>query len=141
MRELLVLAVVIATSACGGDDAVMQPRRAEAPAPPPPSGDLTISVELRKQLPKGSACGAGDACGFFLQLISPGSDPHALATRAANIARGKCSGQIVVYRDGRNVMGAGIVLPTLDAKHACEGALGRPADTDFPRALVLRVQP
>ena len=55
--------------------------------------------------------------------------------------KGKCGGHVVVYRDPRNVMGAGTVLATADEKRACEKALGRAEDKDFPNYLVWRVAP
>jgi hypothetical protein len=113
---------------------------ADADADPVSGEGLEVSTEIRRALPKGTACETGDACGFFLQVISPGSDAPSLARRAVKILEGKCTGKVIVYRDPRNVMGAGAVLASAEEKRACEKALGRDVpDTDFPAALVFRV--
>jgi hypothetical protein len=99
-----------------------------------------VSTEIRRDAPKQTPCGSGDVCGFFLQLVSPGSDPVALANKAAAVIKGKCGGHVIVYRDPRKVMGSGTVLATADEKRACERALGRDkADTDFPNYAVFQV--
>ena len=100
-----------------------------------------MSTDVRKSAPKETACATGDVCGFFLQLVSPGSNPTDLAAKAARAIHGKCGGHIIVYKDARNVLGSGTVLATADDKRACEKALGREKpDTDFPNAMVWRVQ-
>ena len=99
-----------------------------------------MSTEIRKNAPKQTTCGAGDVCGFFLQVVSPGSDAVDLANKAARMLQGKCGGHIIVYKDARNVLGSGTVLPTAEEKRACERALGRDKeDTDFPNATVWQV--
>jgi hypothetical protein len=109
-------------------------------APHAEASAATVSTEVRKSAPKETACGAGDVCGFFLQLVSPGSSPTDLGNKAAKMIQGKCGGHIIVYKDARNVLGAGTVLATADDKRACERALGRDkADTDFPNSMVWRV--
>jgi hypothetical protein len=115
------------------------PEAKASTAEPAPRAKLDVSLEVRRAAPQGTACGAGDVCGHFLQVISPGSDPKALADHAVKLVEGKCGGHVIVYKDPRNVMGAGPVLATADEKRACEKALGRPhEDTDFPHAAVFR---
>ena len=103
------------------------------------ASEPTVSNVVRTRLPKDTPCAAGDACGFFLQVISPGAEPAQLADRAHRIVRGHCGGAIIVYRDKRGVMGAGPVFATADEKQACRDALGRTADgDDYPTAAVWR---
>lgn len=125
---------------CAGGTSDAQPPRADPTTAAAPSEPIVETGLWAFQAP-GTECLAGDVCGHFLQLISPGSDPAVLAERAAGIARGKCGGRVLSYRDKRNVMGAGVVLENEQAKRACEAALGRPEDTDFPRLLVWRRVP
>lgn len=127
---------------CGGSTPEAQPA-GTTPAVTTPAAipDPVIEGGLWAFQAPGTECGAGDVCGHFLQLISPGSDPAVLAEKAAGIAKGKCGGRVISYKDKRNVMGAGVVLSSEQDKRACEAALGRPEDTDFPRALVWRRVP
>lgn len=104
-------------------------------------GEAKVHLEIRSHAGKDATCQSGDVCGFFLQVISPGSDAKPLADKAQKILSGKCAGEIIVYQDKRNVMGAGTVLSTAEAKRACEQALGRSEpDPDFPSYGVFRVK-
>lgn len=142
-QSVMVAGVMLA--GCGGSDET--PRTAADHKPPaaaavdaPTSGGLVVSTKIRRSLPRSIACEEGDACGFFLQVASPGSDADALANRAKSMLDGKCAGKVIVYRDARGVMGSGIVVATAEEKRACEKALGREReDTDFPNELVFRV--
>lgn len=97
--------------------------------------------ELRAHAGKDAKCEAADVCGFFLQVISPGSDPAPLLEKASKILSGKCAGDIIVYQDKRDVMGAGSVFASAEDKRACETALERNApDPDFPSYGVWRVK-
>lgn len=100
-----------------------------------------VHTELRQTVGRLEGnCADGDICGFFLQVISPGSDPVVLTNQALKILKGKCGGHIIAYQDKRNVKGAGSVFPSAEEKRACELSLGRDkSDTDFPNALVWRV--
>lgn len=152
IRRVTVAVSLVAASAlaaCGGSeprDATPGPhasaKAAEVSEASQPAGaELEVSKELRRMQPKETACGAGDVCGFFLQVASPGSDPERLARLAVKTLEGKCGGHVIIYRDKRDVMGSGVVLKTADEKRACEEALGRPEDHDFPGELVFRVAP
>jgi hypothetical protein len=131
---------------CGGSP---PPRPVEAPPAPPPKSDpprteaaaaATVSTEVRRNVPKQTTCGDGDVCGFFLQVLSPGSDAVELANKTAKMIQGKCGGHIIVYKDARKVLGAGTVLSSADEKRSCERALGRDKpDTDFPNYTVWQV--
>ena len=121
---------------------------AASPAPTEPSsspnsaaGEATVHLDVRAHAGKDATCEAGDICGFFLQVISPGSDAKPLADKSQRILSGKCAGDIIVYQDKRNVMGSGSVFASAEAKRACEQALERSApDTDFPSYGVWRVK-
>jgi hypothetical protein len=147
VRTTLHLLVLVSAlvSACGGEDAAaVPPRSAPPPAastPSPAAGvsDPKVSTELRQRADGNATCAEGDVCGYFLQIVSPGSDPDDLAKKAVRLIKGKCGGHVVVYKDPRGVMGAGTVLATAEDKRACEKALGRAEDKDFPSALVMRV--
>jgi hypothetical protein len=127
--------------ACGAPAPSAEPRSPERAAPANTPGDPVVEAGLWAHQPQGTDCGPADVCGHFLQLISPGSDPAVLAEKAAGLAKGKCGGRVIAYKDRRNVMGAGIVLATEQEKRACEAAFSRPEDTDFPRPLVWRRAP
>jgi len=143
MREGWLLLGGVVLLGCSSSEAPAKAPEASAsvaaePAKPSTPATPEVSRQLFMHLPLGAACEAGDVCGFFLQVISPGSDPGDLADKAVKIIQGKCGGHVVPYKDSRGVMGAGSVFPTEAEKHACEQALGRPQDTDFPKALVFR---
>ena len=104
-------------------------------------GELKVHLEIRAHAGKDAKCEPGDVCGFFLQVMSPGSDAKPLAEKAEKILRGKCAGDIIVYQDKRGVMGSGTVLASAEAKRACEQALGRTEpDPDFPSYGVFRIK-
>lgn len=142
MREGWMLVGAAVLSGCSPSEPsakAPEPSASSAePAKAPPAAP-EVSKQLFVHLPVGAACEAGDVCGFFLQVISPGSDPADLADKAVKIIQGRCGGHVLSYKDSRGVMGAGSVFANEDEKHACEQALGRPRDTDFPKALVFRV--
>lgn len=108
-----------------------------------PSANATttpiVSKVVRTRLPKETAPADGDVSGFYLQIISPGSDAGELADRATKMISGHCSGTIIVYRDKRGVMGAGAVFATEAEKHACATSLERTDGTDdYPSSAVWR---
>jgi hypothetical protein len=141
MRGALSVLLAVLLVACGGS-ASAPPNEQPAAQRATSSRDdaLRVSTEIRRSLPKRAACGAGDVCGYFLQVMSPGSDAKDLADKAVRVLRGKCGGHVIVYRDARGVMGSGSVFATAEEKRACERALGRAKeDTDFPHALVWQV--
>ncbi len=147
MRTLLLVVATMLSFGCGGsppppprpvEPAAAPPSRSEAP--PPQTTAATVSTEVRRNVPKQTTCGDGEVCGFFLQVVSPGSDPVVTANKAAKMIQGKCGGHIIVYKDARKVLGAGTVLATADDKRACERALGRDKpDTDFPSYSVWQI--
>lgn len=146
---MLLLFVPVLVSACGGDEgqgSVTPPQgtaaaasTGEAAPAPASAAEPKVSTELRRRAGNDATCGEGDVCGYFLQIVSPGSDPEDLAKKAVRMIAGKCGGHVVVYKDPRDVMGAGTVLATAEEKRACEKALGRAEDKDFPSYLVMRV--
>lgn len=119
---------------------------ASEPSPNPASsnasvGEARVHLEIRAHAGKDAKCEAGDICGFFLQVMSPGSDAKPLADKAQKILSGKCAGDIIVYQDKRNVLGAGTVLSSAEEKRTCEQALGRSEpDPDFPSYGVWRIK-
>jgi hypothetical protein len=142
MRSSLLLLLSALALACGGSSSTAASTPSSTGDPVRADGGaLKVSTAVRRSLPRQVACGAGDVCGYFLQVMSPGSDAQALADKAVRILRGKCSGHVIVYKDARGVMGSGSVFPSLEEKRSCERALGRAEDTDFPHALVWRVAP
>jgi hypothetical protein len=145
-----ILLVPVLASACGSEGQGSSPPPRSAPAPttastaastaePASVGDPKVSTELRHRVSGNATCEAGDVCGYFLQIVSPGSEPEDLAKKAVRMIKGKCGGHVVVYKDPRGVMGAGTVLATAEEKRACEKALEREEDKDFPSSLVMRV--
>lgn len=141
MRPLVWAIVPLALSGCSGPAPAAPEEVASAEPSTPPIADPVVHPELRQSAGRlEGSCPEGAVCGFFLQVISPGSDPAVLTNQALKILKGKCAGDIIAYQDKRNVKGAGSVFPTEEEKRACEQALGRDkADTDFPHALVWRV--
>ncbi len=98
-----------------------------------------VSKVVRTRLPKETAPVDGDVSGFYLQVISPGSDAGELADRATKLLDGHCSGTIIVYRDKRGVMGAGSVFATEAEKRACATSLERAdGSDDYPSSAVWR---
>jgi hypothetical protein len=142
MRRVLLAFALIAAGCGSSSPPPAEPGAPPSSAPAPASSvvpDPKVSTELRRSHGGRVSCGEGDVCGYFLQIISPGSDPKDLADKAVRIIKGKCGGHVVVYKDPRNVTGAGTVFTTPEEKRACEKALGRPDDKDFPHYVVLRV--
>jgi hypothetical protein len=135
----LALQLVLASElGCTASQAVEPEKTPPASAP---AGEAKVHPELREHAGKDAKCESADVCGFFLQVISPGSDAAPLLDKATKIVSGKCAGDIIVYRDKRNVMGAGPVFATAEEKRACETALGRSEpDPDFPSYGVWRVK-
>ena len=98
-----------------------------------------VSKVVRTRLPQDTAPVDGDVSGFYLQVISPGSDAGALADRATKLVSGHCSGTIIVYRDKRGVLGAGSVFPTEAEKRACATSLERAGSSDdYPTSAIWR---
>jgi hypothetical protein len=123
--------------ACGASPAPTEPTASGTGAAP----EAKVHLEIRAHAEKDAKCEAGDICGFFLQVMSPGSDAKPLADKAQRILSGKCGGDIIVYKDARNVMGSGSVFATAEEKQSCEQALGRSTpDPDFPSYGVWRVK-
>ncbi len=141
-RVFVGMGSLVLVNACGAPAPADEPSASAKPVTTASTpADPVIETGLWAYQPQGTECGAGDVCGHFLQLISPGSDAAVLAEKAAGLAKGKCGGRVVAYKDKRNVMGAGVVLASEQEKRACEAAFGRPEDTDFPRSLVWRRAP
>ena len=135
MRKTILSGLASLVVGCGSPSmpSVEPSPTASAPAEP------TVSNVVRTRLPKETPCGEGDACGFYLQVISPGSEAEHLTDGAMKLLRGHCGGAVIVYRDKRNVMGAGSVFKTADEKRACAAALGRTSDADdYPSEAVWR---
>ena len=129
---------VLGLAACGSSPPASEP---SANVATPAVGEAKVHPELREHAGKDAKCESADVCGFFLQVISPGSDAAPLLEKATKILSGKCAGDIIVYRDKRNVMGSGAVFASAEEKRACEQALGRSEpDPDFPSYGVWRIK-
>ncbi len=125
--------------ACGSSPEPAEPAATAAATGAAP--EAKVHLEIRAHAGKDAKCEAGDVCGFFLQVMSPGSDAAPLAEKAQRILSGKCAGDIIVYQDKRNVMGSGTVFATAEEKRTCEQALGRSEpDPDFPSYGVWRIK-
>ncbi len=140
MRKTPAVGLTLLLAGCaGGSSTTTEPASVPEQGETQPSRDPTTSAVIRTRLPKETACGEADVCGFFLQVISPGAEPEQLVDQALRLVRGHCGGTVIVYRDKRGVMGAGPVFATEAEKTTCREALGRsPESDDYPSAAVWR---
>lgn len=139
LLHVWLLSLPLASLGCSASAPPDKREAAQAASTAP--ADPRAHLELRAHVGRDASCESTDICGFFLQVISPGSDAKDLADKALKILKGKCAGDVIVYRDARNVMGAGSVFASAEEKRSCEAALGRTApDPDFPSYGVWRVK-
>lgn len=139
MRNLMKSLSVLVLVGCGASTTPSPEPAQSAVSAAATATEPKVSDVVRTRLPKETACGSDDVCGFYLQVFSPGSDPGALVDHAMKILRGHCGGTVIVYRDKRGVMGSGSVFATEEEKRACATALGTAGGSDdYPSSAVWR---